>query len=194
VDLVPRPEWAFPLKVGVHVESFYSALPEQLTREVLQALCDDTPLLAFLERHPLGTLEFSDRLPVSNWRGSFHPQTRDVVVNSFRGTETYGKEFYPAELWTISEAGRDLVEALQRTLYHELGHSVLDVAGPEIEHQITRLLRSRRAAPISILATGDPIEYFCETFAAYRFEDSLADKDPEGYDMVEAVLRTVGRR
>jgi len=175
------------------VESFYSAMPEQLTRDVLQALCDDAPLLAFLERHPLGRLEFSGCLAVT-WLGSFDPQPRDLVVNSFRSPETYGKEFYPAELWSISEAGRDLVEALQRTLYHELGHSVLDVAGPEIERQIARLLRSRRAAPISIRATGDPVEYFCETFAAYRFEDGLADKDPEGYDMVGAVFRTVGRR
>jgi hypothetical protein len=37
----------------------------------------------------------------------------------------------------------------------------------------------------------NPEEYFCETFAAYRFEDGLADKDPQGYDMVEAILRMV---
>jgi hypothetical protein len=176
------------------VESFYSAMSEQLTREVLQALCGDAQLLAFLGRHPLGRLEFSDRLPGFDWRGSFDPEARDLVVNSSRGPETYGKEFYPPELPAISDAGRNLTEALQRTLYHELGHSVLDVAGPEIESHVGRLLRSRRAVPISIRAMSDPIEYFCETFAAYRFEDSLADRDPEGYDMVEAVFRTVDRR
>ena len=36
--------------------------------------------------------------------------------------------------------------------------------------------------PVSIRARKDPAEYFCETFTAYRFEDALADKDPEGYD------------
>jgi hypothetical protein len=35
------------------------------------------------------------------------------------------------------------------------------------------------------------LEYFCETFTAYRFEDGLADKDPNGYHMVEAVIRLV---
>lgn len=194
MDPVSRPEWAAPLEVGVHAGSFLSAMPEVPTREVLQALSEDVRLLAFLKRHPLGTLEFSGRLPNPDWLGSFDPQTRDLVVNSFRSRGTYGKEFYPPELRSLSEAGESLIEALQRTLYHELGHSILDVAGPDIEHQIAMLLRSRRAIPISIRAMGDPIEYFCETFAAYRFEDSPADKDPEGYDMVEAVLRTVGRK
>lgn len=33
--------------------------------------------------------------------------------------------------------------------------------------------------------------YTNETFAAYRFEEGFADKDPEGYHMVEAILRMV---
>jgi hypothetical protein len=37
------------------------------------------------------------------------------------------------------------------------------------------------------------VEYFSESFSAYRFEDSFADKDPEGYDMVEKILRLVAR-
>ena len=41
---------------------------------------------------------------------------------------------------------------------------------------------------------GKAAEYFCESFTAYRFEDGLADKDPEGYDMVEAILRMVLRK
>jgi hypothetical protein len=194
MDPVPRPEWASPLEVGVHVRSFYTALPEQPTRKVLEALCNDAPLLAFLERYPLGKLEFSGRLPNPEWRGSYDPQFREVVVNPFRGPETYGKDFYPPEPPSVSAAGRTLIEALQRTLYHELGHAVLDVAGPETEHQIAVLLRERLAMPISIRAKGDPIEYFCETFAAYRFEDSLADKDPAGYDMVESIFRMVRKK
>ncbi len=38
------------------------------------------------------------------------------------------------------------------------------------------------------------VEYFSESFAAYRFEDSFADKDPEGYHMAEAILRLVGEK
>jgi len=80
---------------------------------------------------------------------------------------------------------------MQRSLCHELGHSILDAAGPETQQQVRRLLRSGRAMPVSFQARLEALEYFCETFAAYRFEDGLADKDPEGYHMVEAILRMV---
>ena len=56
MEPVPRPQWASPIEVGVHARSFYSALPEQPTREVLQALRDDPKLLGFLGRHKLGRL------------------------------------------------------------------------------------------------------------------------------------------
>ena len=189
-----RPEWASPLEVGVHIRSFYSAMPEQATRVVLQVLGGDPELLGFLERRRLGRLELSGRLPRPSWMGCFDRQSRDLVVNAFRGPESFGKEFYPPELPSVSAADRNPVEAMQRSLYHELGHSVLDSAGPEVEWQVGRLLWSGRAMPVSIRARKEPLEYFCETFAAYRFEDGLADRDPEGYDMVEAILRVVWKK
>jgi len=90
MEPVPRPEWAFPIEVGVHARSFYSALPEQPTRDVLQALRDAPKLLSFLERRELGRLEFSDSLPKPNWYGSYDPPMRNLVVNAFRP---------PCELW-----------------------------------------------------------------------------------------------
>ena len=191
MEPIPRPEWASPIELGVHARSFYSALPERATRDVLQALRGDPKLLEFFKKHQLGRLEFSGRLPNPNWRGSYDPPSRDVVVNAFRGPETYGKGFYPPELPTVSEAGRNLVEAMQRSLYHEIGHSVLDAAGPELDQHVRRLFRSGRVMPVSLRARADPVEYFCETFAAYRVEDGLADKDPNGYDIIEAILRLV---
>jgi hypothetical protein len=188
VQPVHRPEWASPLAVGRHAREFLSALPERPTRDVLQTLRDDPKLLSFLERRELGRLELSGRVPNPSWRGSYDPPSRDVVVNAFRGPETYGKEFYPPELPTVSESGRNLVEAMQRSLYHEIGHSVLDAAGPEPGRQVRRLFRSGSVMPVSLRAKVDPVEYFCETFAAYRFEDGLADKDPNGYDMIKAIL------
>jgi hypothetical protein len=191
MEPLPRPEWTSPIEVGVHARSFYSALPEQPTRAVFQALRDDPKLLSFLARHELGKLEFSGRVPRSNWLGWFDRRSRELVVNAFRAPETYGNPLCPPELPSVSAAGKDLAEAMQRSLYHELGHSILDVAGPEVERQAGKLLQSGRAMPVSIRASKEPIEYFCETFAAYRFEDGLADKDPAGYDMVEAILRAM---
>jgi hypothetical protein len=191
MEPAPRPEWTSPIEIGAHVRTFYSALPEQPTRAVFQALRDDPQILRFLARHPLGRLEFSGRMPYPNWLGWFDRRSGDLVVNAFRAPESYGKQFYPPELLSVSAAGRNLAEAMQRNLYHELGHSVLAAAGPETDCQVRRLFRSGRVMPISLRGRQEPIEYFCETFAAYRFEAGLADKDPEGYDMVEAVIRQV---
>lgn len=194
MEPVPRPEWASPIEVGTHVKSFYSALPEQPTRVVLQALREDSKVLNILARRELGRLEFSGQLPAPDWNGSYDRLTRDLVVNAFRPPETYGKELAASELASVSEAGASLVEAMQRSLYHEIGHHILEMAGPEAEQQAARLLRSGRAFPISMRAKQRGAEYFSETFSAYRFEDAFANKDPEGYHMIEAILRTVGTK
>ena len=121
--------------------------------------------------------------------------TGELVVNAFRGPETYGKELNPPKLISVSAAGRNLAEAMQRSLYHELGHKIIDVAGPEALHQVQNLRRSGRTMPISVRARdAGPLEYFSESLAAYRFEDSFADKDPEGYHMVEEILRLAWRK
>jgi hypothetical protein len=194
MEPVPRPEWASPIEVGTHVKSFYSALPEQPTREVLDALREDSRVLGLFAQRALGRLEFSGRLPSLDWNGSYDRLTQDLVVNAFRSPKTYGKEFSDPGLANVSEAGRNLAEAMQRSLYHEVGHHILQMAGPEAERQAARLLRSGKAFPISRRAAQRGSEYFSETFSAYRFEDALADKDPEGYHMIEAILRTVGRK
>jgi hypothetical protein len=194
MEPVPRPEWAFPIEVGVHARSFYSALPEQPTRDVLQALRDDPKLLSFLERRELGRLEFSGSLPKPNWYGSYDPPLRDLVVNAFRPPASYGREFDSPGLMSVSAAGKNLEEAMQRSLYHEIGHHVLERLPAQILDEIAVQGRSGRASPISIRARDNPLEYFCETFAAYRFEDSLADKDPVGYHMIEAILRMAWNR
>jgi hypothetical protein len=194
MEPVPRPEWASPIEVGVHARSFYSSLPEQPTRAVLETLRSDPRLLEFLKKHELGRLEFSGRLPDPRWHGSYFPPTGEIVINAFRGADTYGKEFYASALVSVSAAGRDLTEAMQRSLYHELGHKIIDTVGPEALHQVENLRRRGRAIPISQRARAGPEEYFCESLAAYRFEDSFADKDPEGYHMVEAILRTAWRK
>jgi hypothetical protein len=194
MEPVPRPEWASPIEVGVHARSFHSALPEKPTKDVLQALRGDPKLLGFLGRHSLGRLEFSGRVPKPSWRGSYDTGTRDLVVNAFRSPGTYGKRFHPPKLESVSFAGRNLVEAMQRTLYHEIGHHLLASAGPEEIRRIERFRRSGRAFPVSRRATEGVFEYFSETFSACRFEDSLPDKDPEGYDMIEEMLRLLWKR
>ncbi len=194
IEPIERPEWSSPLVVGKHVREFLSSLPEKPTREVLQGLRNDRVVLNFLERYPLDRLEFSGRVQGDQWMGDYHAPTRTLIVNAFRAANSYGQEFYPPELPSVSAAGRNLIEAMQRSLYHETAHHLLDALGPGIIHEVTALFRSERANPVSLRAKRNVLEYFSETFAAYRFEDTLADKDPEGYDMVEAILRELRSR
>jgi hypothetical protein len=194
MEPIHRPEWAYPLTVGKEALEFLSALPEKPTKEVLSALARDRRLVAILSRHPLGRLELSGRVPNPTWNGSYRPASGDLVVNPFRPPDSYGKEFDPQKIKSVSEAGRTLGEAMQRSLYHELGHHILDAAGPEFRSQVMRLFASGRTFPVSERAKIRAAEYFSESFAAYRFEDSFADKDPEGYHMVEAILRLVGKK
>jgi hypothetical protein len=154
-------------------------------------------LVAFLEGNGLGSLEFSGRLPKPEWNGSYDPSTADITINARRPPSSYGREFIPEELKSVSEAGRDLVEAMQRSLYHEIGHHVLECAEavqPGTIVEIGKLLRSGRAIPVSKRARVRGLEYFVETFSAYRFEEALVYKDPEGYDMVETILRRTYRK
>jgi hypothetical protein len=194
MEPIHRPEWAYPLTVGKEALEFLSALPERPTKEVLSALARDRRLVAILSSHPLGRLELSGRVPNPTWNGSYRPVSRDLVVNSFRPPDSYGKEFDPQKIKSVSEAGRTLAEAIERSLYHELGHHILDAAGPEFRSQVMRLFATGRTSPISERAKIRAAEHFSESFAAYRFEDSFADKDPEGYHMVESILRLVGKK
>jgi hypothetical protein len=117
MDPVSRPDWVSPLAVGNHVRSFFSSLPEVPTREVLLSLRGDPKLVAFLERNGLGRLELSGRLPKPEWNGAYDPPTADITINAYRAPSSYGHEFIPGELKTVSEAGRNLVEAMQRSLF-----------------------------------------------------------------------------
>jgi hypothetical protein len=189
MEPVSRPEWASPLTVGKHAREFLSALPEKPTKEVLSALKSDPKLVAFLERHPLSRLEFSGRVPRPNWHGSYDPdpRARDLIVNAFRSPESYGMGFYTPDLSTVSEAGRDLAGAMQRTLYHELGHHLVERLPARVLDEIAASMRARQAAPVSILARRNPLEYFCETFSAYRFEGCAT----RGGQLIPAVLPVV---
>ncbi|MGO9260442.1 MAG: hypothetical protein ACLQU1_29670 [Bryobacteraceae bacterium] len=118
----------------------------------------------------------SGRLPNPEWNGSYDPSTADITIHAQRAPSSYGREFISEELKSVSEAGRDLVEAIERRLYHEIGHHVLEFAEavePGTVVEIGKRLRSGRAIPVSKRARERAMEYFAETLAAYRFEETL---------------------
>jgi hypothetical protein len=46
--------------------------------------------MKYVRLYPLGGLEFSGRMPMPSWNGSYEPQSRDVVVNAFRSLQRTG--------------------------------------------------------------------------------------------------------
>jgi len=172
-------------------------LPEQPTKEVLSALASDPKMVAILSGPPLGRFELSGRVPDPTWKGSYWPASGDLVVNPFRPLESYGKEFHPPVLKSVSEAGRTLVEAIARSLYHELGHHVLYAAGPKLNGRLRISFEAggRCLFPFAPERTHWSIlRRASRRTGSNRFEDSFADRDPEGYHMVEAILRLAGKK
>jgi len=108
----------------------------ETTKQVLSALARDPKVVAVLGSHPLGRVELSGGSR-SGLERILRAASENLVVNPFRPPESYGKEFTLRSKVRVG-SGRTLSEAMQRTLYHELGHHILDAAGPEARTQVTR--------------------------------------------------------
>ena len=99
----------------------------------------------------------------------------------------------PRQAVTVSALGRDLTDAMSRSLVHEIGHHVEHSTGPFIIDAVRAAARQGALYPITLRARYSAFEYFSECFAAYQFEnDALYHKDPVGYTVIEDILRRVG--
>lgn len=147
---------------------------------MLRVLRDDPELLSFLRRHPLGRLEFSGRVPNRNWLGFYDARPRDVVVNSIRSAESYGKEFRPPGLASVSAAGKSLAEAMQRSLYHEIGHHILESLPAQAPDQIAAQGRSRQAFPNIDSGAREPTGVFLRNLCGLPFRGLARTKTQRG--------------
>jgi len=202
-DEIPPEEEIEPklsFEVGVHaygIKDTSNLPPEQLTR-LTDLLVPDAGHAAFLKETPLTSLQFHPTLPEA-W-GLYHARTQVLEVATDRTWNFAKVPLQPGVTRTISEAASGKAESLDSTLIHEFGHHIHAGAWGStkttaIDKAITAAFQGGEINPISTYARTNHLEYFAETYAAYRrFPDALAEHDPVGYTLVERVLKIRGIR
>jgi hypothetical protein len=180
------------LVAGRHVDEVLTTVSDIDTAKVLSVLGSPN-LLKFLEAHRLGRVEFSGRISEPDLNAEYDPRARAIIVNADRPRDTYGQTLQAGLAVTVSSLGRDLTDAMSRSLFHELGHHVEHCAGPFVIDTVVAAGRQRLLYPFTRRARLNPLEYFAESFAAYQFEnDALYHKDPVGYTVIERILCRAG--
>lgn len=168
-------------------------IDEERARRILGALRPED--LRILRKRPLADLRLLALVEAEGGtllNGQYFLQRADLETAAIRGAQTYGQKFRPGVTWSVSAAAQNEDRAVERTLIHEFGHhvhvSLGRVSDDVVREAYTRA--SRAGLFITAYAGQSHYEYFAESFAAYRYYPaSLKRYDPNGFEMVEAVLR-----
>jgi len=180
----------------------YGALNSDLTPEQTAAVLEgirDAGLISFLQRKPLGTLEFVEKLNTGDflldlWLSGFTVFPDDLDY-PYMAVGKVTRVPADARALTLENAGKlevfSLPESPERYMkgvfVHELGHHVLFEGGPQLEPQVRGWFA--RGRPITGYAATVWDEYFCESLAAYTYApEVLRAYDAVGYRMIETVL------
>jgi hypothetical protein len=150
----------------------------------------------WLEQNPLSQLHFtrevfSDFNTSVNGMYSFLTATLHVATQ--RDRATYGKTFEWGAVHSVSTTGVLQIDAVQRTLVHELGHHIHATLGKVDLESFNKTMRAVFLRGGTTYSKRDNIEYFAESFALYVFYPTeLLVKDVDGYGMIEKALGVVG--
>ncbi len=177
------------VQLGVHILASSSVLSRNKTRQVFRAI-NTAGLEGFLRRHPLSRLDVVRAKTVGNRQinGEYDEDTQELWVNARRADHTYAQEFSLGKTRTVSALAPTILEAIRRSLIHELAHHVYKqrIFGTALEGAIVQAARS--GTPLTFRASAGVKEYFAECFTAYTYEPDLLKKhDPVGYAMIERV-------
>jgi SPP1 gp7 family putative phage head morphogenesis protein len=187
-----RPPETF--RVGTHVGRLEidPTTPRDFAEQALAGLTQDD--LKLLQRRPLNDLRLRPSVihEGSKVNGLYWNGRRRLEVSTERLGPTFGRSFTPGESWSVSTSGTSQLDAVRRTLVHELGHHVHDSLGADGD-QVVRAAFLRAQTPVTKYASTNRHEYFAESFAAFRYHRAqLKAHDPNGYAMVVDVLRLHG--
>ncbi len=183
------------LEEGVHFKALVGrGLSKSATRDLLRAV-SDAGLEPLLRANPLDNLVLKKTIGGSNGTyvsrrgGAPHAELR---VRTSRPPHTYGKPFVAGASWSVSSAATTSLEAMQRTLVHELAHHAHRTGGDAVDAAIKKAWAAalEKNAFVTQYAGTSAGEYFAESFAAFHFENAaLRAQDPEGAKLVERVLK-----
>jgi hypothetical protein len=181
---------------------------EPLFAENLESILDDSQTQAILEifnkigvnqwlaQNPFKKLalveqSFIENAEVSGWYGY---NTREAEISVIKNINQSGQQLDWGKVDKLSHTARTVLEAVQFTIIHELGHHVHNAyrqVNPLGFRQSMMAIRSNAVSNYAKLRDR-PAEYFAETFVAwvlYRIELSVHDE--LGYAMIERALQAL---
>jgi len=182
------------IQIGVHVLASSSVLSRSKTKQVFRAI-NTAGLEGFLREHPLARLDVV-RVQVIGGRqinGEYDEQTQELWVNARRSEQTFAQPFKLGATSTVSALALTLLEAIRRSLIHELAHHVFSrkIFATPLEGAVIKA--AKLGTPLTFRASVGAKEYFAECFVAYTYErDLLQQHDPVGYAMIRKVREELG--
>lgn len=172
--------------------------PVPTSEELRAAALKVAGLEEFERKHPLKRFEVLDFNTTEEEgidrtaAGQYFEVASELFVSSSRAADAINQP--AATAYSISARGSTLADAMERTAVHELAHHVRQFIGAELRSKLVSLHQAAREYSFTITpyARDDAEEYFAECFAAYVYHpDELRERDPDGYDLIEAVLQKI---
>ncbi len=191
------------MQAGLHVNKAraVAGVPKSSVDDLLGSV-KDAELLTWLEKNPLGELVARGSIHGANGMYTYSPSNparspKRIEVSWDRKPFTYGEAFIAGDVHSISSAASTVDEARRITFRHEIAHHIhlSELRGSKVDKIITDAYERAEAADrfITKYAGDHADEYFAESYAAYYHRRSeLKSYDPNGYQMVEDVLRERG--
>lgn len=215
----PKKDLDVGLKQGRHVESLgIRANTRQTLQQSIKNIINQAGLKGALAKHPLGKVEVKTGKVIvtkngiekeSHSSGVYDASTRKIQVRQDRKEGSWGKDFKPGEVHSMSQCARTKDQAVARTLLHEIGHHLF--------HQDDKLYKAAQKAydshgpktvtkkdgkeqtvfstkpGFSSYAQKSASEYMSEALVAFMFHrKALKEYDPAAYKLASRMVQTRG--
>lgn len=198
-DTLPDVTEREQIKIGTHVGEVKSVLTKTDTKRILRAI-NKAGADQFLRDHPLERIEFASELldEEIDTLGIYRRRKNgmaNIALNVSRPSTSYGqKQSVDTLPETISSLGKTNIEALRRSLIHELGHHLISTRIKSTDLESAIMIARKRGGRVSLRADArNWQEYFCECFVAHTFErDLLLTTDPDGFAMIKVIRERLG--
>ncbi len=175
-----------------YATNLQSVLNDGDTKIVLE-IFERIAIQAWLERHPFQTISVESNLSDGGIEinGLYSYSERTTRISTQRDTNSFGQILEWGKTDKVSDTANSLLQCIQFTLLHELGHHVHAELRFVDSWQFGSTLRAVRTNAVSQYAKmpNRPLEYFAETFAAWvLYPTELILFDRLGYDMIHRAL------
>lgn len=205
-----------PVVEGDQIKTVYneSGVPDKELHDLMQVIQPDAGHEAFLREHPLASIAIKDHLENNSHGLAYYWHNRLDLADSVNFKPS---ELVPGGSFLVNAGAKTVEEYKQQVFVHEFGHYIhLGGTGADrlgqnplphtrtpLQNEIDDVVKTAfkdngtktSKWAISRYAQQDHLEYFAESYTAYRYyPDTLLSYDPVGHAMVEKVLKLRGIR